>query len=177
MKKVMLVIRDGWGYKKSKKDNALANSKTPYTDFLMKEYPNILLEAHDGAVGLPKKYQGNSEVGHMTLGSGRIIEQSLIRINKSIKNKSFFKNKAFLDAISNAKQKKSKLHIIGLIQEEGVHAHLDHLFALLDLSKQENFYDVILHLITDGRDSPVNKGIKYLKKIKKKIKKIGIGKI
>ncbi|HKL23420.1 MAG TPA: 2,3-bisphosphoglycerate-independent phosphoglycerate mutase [Candidatus Nanoarchaeia archaeon] len=177
MKKVMLVIRDGWGYKKSKKDNALANSKTPYTDFLMKEYPNILLEAHDGAVGLPKKYQGNSEVGHMTLGSGRIIEQSLIRINKSIKNKSFFKNKTFLDAISNAKQKKSKLHIIGLIQEEGVHAHLDHLFALLDLSKQENFYDVILHLITDGRDSPVNKGIKYLKKIKKKIKKIGFGKI
>lgn len=173
----MLIIRDGWGYRKSKKNNALANSKTLYTDFLMKKYPNTLLKAHDGAAGLPKKYQGNSEVGHITIGSGRIIKQALVRINKSIKDKSFFKNKAFLEAISNAKQKNSQLHIIGLIQEEGVHAHLNHLFALLDLCKQQKFYDVNLHLITDGRDSPVNKGIKYLKKIKKKIKEVGFGKI
>ena len=177
MKKVILIIRDGWGHRKSKKNNALANSKTPYADYLMKNYPNTLLNAHDGAVGLPKKYQGNSEVGHMTLGSGRIIEQSLMRINKSIKDKSFFKKKEFIKAISNAKKNKSSLHIIGLIQEEGVHAHLNHLFALLDLCKKENFQDVNLHLITDGRDSPVNKGIKYLKKIKEKIKKIGFGKI
>lgn len=173
----MLIIRDGWGYRKNKKHNALANSKTPYTDYLMKNYPNILLKAHDGAVGLPKKYMGNSEVGHMTIGSGRITPQSLERINASIKDKSFFKKKEFIKAISNAKKNKGSLHIIGLIQEEGVHSHLNHLFALLDLCKQKNFQYVNLHLITDGRDSPVNKGLIYLKKIKKKIKKLKIGTI
>lgn len=177
MKKVILVIRDGWGFRKSKKHNALANSNTPYTDFLMKNYPNTLLHAHDGAVGLPKDYQGNSEVGHMTIGSGRIINQSLMRINESIKNKTFFKKEQFLKAINYAKKNNGKLHLIGLIQEEGVHSHLDHLFALLDLCKEKKFHNVNLHLITDGRDSPVNKGLFYLKKIQNKLKKIGFGKI
>jgi len=177
MSKVILVIRDGWGFRASKRNNALANSKTPFTDSLMKKYPNTLLTAHDGAVGLPKRYMGNSEVGHMTLGSGRIINQSLSRINKSIQNGSFFKKQEFLKAISSAKKKSGSLHIIGLIQEEGVHSHLNHLFSLLDLCKNKNFQNVKLHLITDGRDSPVNKGMKYLKKIQKKIKKIGFGEI
>lgn len=177
MKKVILIIRDGWGFRKSKKHNALANSKTPYSNFLEKNYPNTLLTAHDGAVGLPPKYQGNSEVGHMTLGSGRIIKQSLIRINESIRDKSFFRKKEFLQAIKNAKENNGKLHIIGLIQEEGVHAHLNHLFALLDLCKQKKFHDVNLHLITDGRDSPVHKGLTYLKKIQKKIRQVGLGRI
>lgn len=177
MKKVMLIIRDGWGYRKSKKNNALLAAKTPYTDYLMKTYPNVLLKAHENAVGLPKKYMGNSEVGHMTIGSGRITPQSLERINASIKDKSFFKKKEFSKAISNAKKNRGSLHLIGLIQEEGVHSHIDHLFALLDLCKQKNFHNVNLHLITDGRDSPTNKGLNYLKKIKKKIKKLGFGEI
>lgn len=173
----MLIIRDGWGYRRGKKNNALANSKTPFSNFLMKNYPNTLLTAHDGAVGLPPNYQGNSEVGHMTIGSGRIIEQSLIRINKSIQDKSFFKKEAFLKAISHAKKNNGKIHIIGLIQEEGVHSHINHLFALLDLLKINKFHNVNLHLITDGRDSPVKKGMKYLNKIQKKLKQIGFGKI
>lgn len=177
MEKVILVIRDGWGYRRSKKNNALANSKTPFTDDLMKKYPNVLLAAHDGAVGLPREYMGNSEVGHMTLGSGRIVDQSLIRINKSIRDGSFFKKKEFLEAISSAKKKCGVIHIIGLTQEEGVHSHLNHLFALLDLCKKKNFQDVKLHLITDGRDSPVNKGMVYLRKIEKKIKTVGFGEI
>ena len=177
MKKVILIIRDGWGYRKSKKNNALANSKTPFTNNLMKKYPNVLLTAHNGAVGLPQKYMGNSEVGHMTLGSGRIINQSLIRINQSIKDGSFFKKKEFLEVISKAKKRGGAVHIIGLIQEEGVHSHLDHLFALLNLCSRKKFHNVKLHLITDGRDSPTNKGMKYLDKIEKKIEKLGFGEI
>ncbi|MCK4649709.1 2,3-bisphosphoglycerate-independent phosphoglycerate mutase [Candidatus Pacearchaeota archaeon] len=177
MKKVILIIRDGWGFRKSKKNNALANSKTPFTDELMKKYPNTLLSAHNGAVGLPRKYMGNSEVGHITLGSGRIINQSLTRINKSIRDKSFFQKKEFLKAISIAKKKSGAVHIIGLIQEEGVHSHLNHLFALLDLCKKKKFQNIKLHLITDGRDSPVDKGLKYLKKVEKKIKSIEFGEI
>jgi len=177
MSKVILIIRDGWGFRASKKNNALANSKTPFTDELMKTYPNTLLTAHDGAVGLPKKYMGNSEVGHITLGSGRTTPQSLVRINKSIRDKSFFRKKEFLKAISSAKKKSGKLHLIGLAQEEGVHSHLKHLFALLDLCKKRNFHEVKLHLITDGRDSPVNKGLEYIKKIERKLKNIKFGEI
>lgn len=177
MKKVILVIRDGWGYRRSTVNNALANSKTPFTNSLMKKYPNVLLNAHNGAVGLPPKYQGNSEVGHMTLGSGRIIKQAMERINCSIKDGNFFNKKEFLFAIAHAKRRNGSLHLIGLIQEEGVHSHLSHLFALLDLCNQKKFYDVKLHLITDGRDSPVNKGMIYLKKIQKKIDELGFSEI
>jgi 2,3-bisphosphoglycerate-independent phosphoglycerate mutase len=176
-KPIILIIRDGWGYRASKKQNAIAQGKTPNTDRLMKQYPNILIEAAGEAVGLPKGYQGNSEVGHMTIGSGRIIFQSLERINKSIRDGDFFKNKALLGAINNCKKNKSKLHIIGLLQTEGVHAHIDHLFALLNLCKKEKFKDVFVHVITDGRDAPVTASIEKINKLKAKLKKIGFGKI
>lgn len=176
-KKVILVIRDGWGYRKEKKNNAIAKTPTPNTDFLMKNYPNTLLSASGESVGLPKGYQGNSEVGHMTIGSGRILFQSLERINSSIADKSFFKNPAFIEAINNAKKNNTYLHLIGLIQEEGVHSHLNHLFALIDLCKKEKFCKVKIHVITDGRDAPVKKSIDYITKLEKKIKKTGIGEI
>ncbi len=175
--KVILIIRDGWGYRKEKKNNALFEVSTPNTDRIMKEYPNVLLKASGEAVGLPDGYQGNSEVGHMTIGSGRIIFQSLARINKSIKDKSFFKIPEFLKAIDNCKKNDTSLHLIGLLQVEGVHAHRDHLFALLDLCKKEKFKKVYIHIITDGRDSPVNNSIKHVGALIKKIKKIGFGKI
>ncbi|MBT4257981.1 2,3-bisphosphoglycerate-independent phosphoglycerate mutase [archaeon] len=177
MEKVILIIRDGWGYRKDKENNAIANSKTPFTNYLMKNFPTTLLDASNGAVGLPTKYQGNSEVGHLTLGSGRIIEESLVRINKSIKDKSFFKNKEFLNSINYAKKNKSSLHLIGLMQTEGVHAHLNHLFALLDLCKQKKFKNVKIHVITDGRDSPPKNSLKNLKLLENKIKEIGFGEI
>jgi len=175
--KVILVIRDGWGYRKSKKNNALFEVPTPNTDFLMKNYPNVLLKASGEAVGLPKGYQGNSEVGHMAIGSGRIIFQSLERINKSIKEKKFFKTPEFLKAVNNCKKNKTKLHLIGLLQVEGVHAHRDHLFALLDLCKKQKFSDVYVHVITDGRDAPVNASQKHVKALNAKLKKLGFGKI
>ncbi len=175
--KVILLIRDGWGYRKSQKDNAIASASTPCTDKLMAEYPNTLLKASGEAVGLPKGYQGNSEVGHMTIGSGRIILQSMKRINESIDDKSFFSIPEFLKAIDNCKKNKSALHIAGLLQEEGVHSHIDHLYALLDLCRQNKFYDVKLHLFTDGRDAPVDASIGHFKDLQKKLKRLGFGEI
>ena len=175
--KVILVIRDGWGYRKEKRENALFEVPTPNTDMLMKNYPNVLLDACGEAVGLPQGYQGNSEVGHMTIGSGRIIFQSLAKINKSIREGKFFKIPEFLKAIDNCKKNKTKLHLIGLLQVEGVHAHIDHLFALLDLCKKQKFYDVYVHVITDGRDSPITDSLKHVKTLNTKLKELGFGKI
>ncbi len=176
-RRTILIIRDGWGYRSSKKNNAISAAKTPYTDFLMKKYPTSFLEASGNAVGLPESYQGNSEVGHITLGSGRIIDQSLTKINNSIKNKSFFKNKALLSAINNCKKNNSKLHIAGLLQDKGVHAHENHLFAILELCKKEKFKHVFLHLFTDGRDSPRKDSLKHFEKLEKKLKILGFGEI
>jgi 2,3-bisphosphoglycerate-independent phosphoglycerate mutase len=173
--KVILIIRDGWGYRKSCKYNAICQADTKIDDFLMKNYPNTLLKASGLAVGLPNGYQGNSEVGHMAIGSGRILFQSLEKINKSIKDKSFFRNSSFLKAISNCKKNNSFLHLMILLQKEGVHSHLNHLFVFLDLCKKENFKDVFIHLITDGRDSPVNKSLKYVELLNKKLKSLGFG--
>jgi 2,3-bisphosphoglycerate-independent phosphoglycerate mutase len=175
--KVILVIRDGWGYRKSKKENLIATANTPFTDSLLKNYPNTLIDCSGEAVGLPKNFQGNSEVGHITIGSGRKTIQSLTRINNSISNKSFFKNTEFLNAINVCKKNNSTLHLVGLIQTEGVHAHIDHLIALLNLCKMEKFRDVKIHIITDGRDAPVKESLKHTKTILEKIKKLGFGEI
>ncbi len=177
MKKVALVIRDGWGYRKNCNLNSICESKIPFTKSLMKEYPNSLIKTSGEDVGLPKGYQGNSEVGHMTIGSGRIMFQSLERINKSIKEKDFFNNKAILKAINNCIKKKSNFHIMGLMQTQGVHSHLDHLFAILDLCKIKKLKDVYIHLITDGRDSPIHESLKNLKLVETKLKKLRFGKI
>ena len=174
--KVILVIRDGWGYNKSHKNNAIYQN-APYTEQLMKKYPNTLLKASGEAVGLPKGYQGNSEVGHLTIGSGRILFQPLPRINQAIKDKRFFKNKAFLKAINNCKKHNTTLHLMGLLQSQGVHSHEDHLHALLDLCKKENLKNVNIHIFTDGRDAPTTEAIKHLKKLQRKIKKLRLGKI
>ena len=176
-RKVILVIRDGWGFRASSRNNAIASAKTPNADFLMKNYPSVLVDASGEAVGLPSGYQGNSEVGHLTIGSGRVILQSLKRINDSISDGSFFEVKEFLDAINNCKVKCSSLHLAGLLQEEGVHSHMDHLFALLDLCVRENFKDVKLHLFTDGRDSPVTASVAHFKRVLSKLKDLGFGEI
>ncbi len=176
-RKVIFIIRDGWGYRKEKSYNAILEAKTPNDDAFRKEYPSTLIKASGEAVGLPFGYQGNSEVGHMTIGSGRIIEQSLLKINKSIKKGSFFKKREFLEAIERCKKNNTFLHIIGLFQKEGVHSHLNHLFAILDLCKKKKFKKVYIHAITDGRDSPVEKGKLYIKEVIEKTKKIGFGEI
>ncbi len=175
--KVIFIIRDGWGHREDTRFNAIFEANTPNDDYLRENYPWTLLHASGESVGLPQGYQGNSEVGHLTIGSGRVIEQNLKRINSSIERGSFFKKEEFLQAIENCKRNESKMHIAGLMQKEGVHAHMDHLYALLELCKRENFKDVFLHVITDGRDAPVNKGVEYLEELQEKLNRIGVGEI
>ena len=177
MKKVLLCIMDGVGIRESSLGNALKNANTKTLDRLMKEYPNILLEASGEYVGLPDGQMGNSEVGHMAIGSGRVIYQSLEKINKSIKERNFFRNKELLSAIEHARSNNSKLHLIGLLSDGGIHSHIDHLFALLDFCKRENFTNVYLHIITDGRDTAPDSGIIYIKKLKDKLEELQFGKI
>lgn len=176
-KPLVLIIRDGWGYREDAENNALKEAGTPYADELMATYPHTLLSASGEAVGLPEGYQGNSEVGHITIGSGRIIMQSLARINKSIREGTFFEIPAFLDVIAHCREKGTTLHLMGLIQREGVHAHLDHLFALLDLCDKQGFHDVKIHAITDGRDAPVMLSVKYLAELDDKLTTLGFGEV
>lgn len=177
MKKVLLCIMDGVGIRNSSKGNALTNANTPNLDKLIKEYPYTYLEASGEYVGLPQNQMGNSEVGHSTIGSGRIIYQSLEKINKSIQDKYFFQKEELLHAINHAKLNNSKLHLIGLLSDGGIHSHINHLFALLDLCCQEKFTNVYIHVITDGRDTAPDSGIKYIKMLKEKLESINFGKI
>jgi len=173
--KVILVIRDGWGYRRECSDNAILETPKPRTDRLMAEYPNTLLAASGDAVGLPDGYQGNSEVGHMTIGSGRIIFQSMERINRSIREGDFYRIPEFLEAVGNCRRRGSRLHLIGLLQSEGVHAHEEHLFALLELCRREGFRDVYVHVITDGRDAPVTDSLKHIAKLAERMESLGVG--
>ncbi len=177
--KVLLIVRDGWGYSPNTEYNAIAQARTPYTDYLEKTYPTTLLKASGEAVGLPEGYMGNSEVGHMTMGAGRALEQSLLRINRAIEDGRFFQNKELLSAMNYAKEHHSKLHIMGLLQKEGVHAHFNHLIALFEMAKKNGFNndDVFLHIITDGRDAKEQNAINYLRDLEQEIERIGVGKI
>lgn len=176
-KKIIFIIKDGWGFRRKDDFNAIAEAKTPYTDFYEKNFPTAIINSSGEAVGLPKNYQGNSEVGHITIGAGRIVKEDLAVINEAIKNKSFFKNKALLEAIERAKKKNTSLHIIGLLQKKGVHSHSDHLYALLDFCKKKNLKKVFIHVITDGRDAPVMESKKEIKLLEKKISDIKLGEI
>lgn len=176
-KKAILLIRDGWGHRDSCEDNAICRAQTPNTDRIMDEYPNVLIDAAGLAVGLPDGFQGNSEVGHMSIGSGRIIRQSMVRIDESIADGSFFEIPEFLQAIDNCRKNDSSLHIIGLLQSEGVHAHENHLHALLELCQKQGFNDLLIHVITDGRDAPVTDSVKHLKLLFEKIGETGVGEI
>ena len=175
MKKVLLCIMDGIGIRGQLKGNAVKNAKTKTLDRIINEYPNMYLEASGEYVGLPKGQMGNSEVGHMAIGSGRIIYQSLEKINKSIEDKTFYQNKELLSAIEHAKNNNSKLHLIGLLSDGGIHSHINHLFAMLDLCQQIKFYNVYIHVITDGRDTNPDSGIHYIKMLKNKIDTIDFG--
>ena len=177
MKRVILVVRDGWGYRKECTDNAICQAHPPFTEEIMKQYPHTLLDASGEHVGLEKGNMGNSEVGHLTMGAGRAIYQPLVRILKSISDGSFYARPAFLEAISHCKKNNSTLHLIGLFQTEGVHSHLKFLIALLDLCKKEHFTNVIVHPITDGRDAPVTNSITQVTTVLHHFKEIGFGRI
>lgn len=173
----MIIILDGVGIGKDYEGNAVTHGRTPNIDRLMKDYPNTELDASGLAVGLPDGQMGNSEVGHLNIGAGRVVYQDLTRISKSIIDGDFFHKEEFIRAIENARRNKSKIHLMGLVSSGGVHSHNTHLYALLELMKRNNFKDVCIHVILDGRDVPPNAGKDDIKELMDKIDEIGVGKI
>ncbi len=149
---VALIILDGYGMREESFGNAVAQADTPNFDRYWSQFPHTTLEAKGEAVGLPEGQMGNSEVGHLNIGAGRPVYQSLSLINRGIKDRSFYENETFLGAIENAKKNNSQLHIFGLLSDGGVHGHYDHLIALLDLAKEHNVDKVFVHAFLDGRD-------------------------
>lgn len=176
-KTVVLCILDGWGIAPPSKGNAITSAETSVINKLITTYPVLTLQASGEAVGLSWGEMGNSEVGHLNLGSGKIIYQTLPKINKSIEEGSFFQNPAFLKAIQQVKNNNSKLHLLGLVSNGGVHSHQDHLFALLDLCKNQNLKNVYIHAFLDGRDTKRDGGLNFIEKLLAKIKEIGFGQI
>lgn len=169
--KVILIIRDGYGRRDSPKDNAVVKGKTPYNDHIIDNYPHCMLRTSGEDVGLPKGFMGGSEVGHITIGSGRVVPQSLKRIDNSINNKTFYENKAFLKVIEKVKENNSTLHLAGLLQDQGVHSHQKHLFELLKLANEKGVEDIAIHVFSDGRDSPTNGLKQYMKDLEKVLEK------
>lgn len=176
MKPLILIIMDGFGLK-DPKDNAIATANTPNLDYLFKNYPTTKISASGLAVGLPEGQMGNSEVGHTNIGAGRVVYQDLTRISKSIKDGDFFGNEALLSAIKHSKENNSSLHIMGLLSDGGVHSHIEHLYAILDLIKNHDLKNVYIHAFLDGRDTPPKSGEKYLNELLKKINETKVGKI
>lgn len=174
---VMLMILDGWGLGRKYKGNAVELADTPNYDRLIKNNSNTRLKASGESVGLPAGQMGNSEVGHLNIGSGRIVYQELTRIGKSIEEGDFFNKREFLDAIDNCKNNATKLHLIGLVSNGGVHSHNSHLYALLELCKREDFDRVFIHAILDGRDVPPTIAREQVGELEEKIEEIGVGRI
>ena len=174
-KQVVLIVLDGWGYREEKKDNAIAQANKPVFDSLWNVYPHSLLGASGVAVGLPEGQMGNSEVGHMIIGAGKVLYQDLVRIDKEIENGNFAKNESFQKLFNHVKENNSTLHIMGLLSDGGVHSHISHLFAFLKLAKESNISRVTIHVFTDGRDVPPQSASIYIKQLEDKIKEIGIG--
>jgi len=170
-KPVVLIILDGFGIAPEGRGNAISLAKKPNFDFLQRNYPFTILQASGVAVGLPWGEAGNSEVGHLTIGSGRILYHHLPRIIFSIHDGSFFKNEAFLKAVNHVKQNNSSLHILGLTSSGSVHSYIDHLYAIFELIKRETVQRAFLHIITDGKDAPPKEGIKFLNGIEERINK------
>jgi len=176
-KPVVLVVLDGWGIAPASRGNAISLAKTPVWKRLITSYPTFALQAAGEAVGLPWGEMGNSEVGHLALGSGKILYQYLPRITRAIIDKSFFQNDVLLGAMQLAKERQSKLHLLGLTSPGGVHSSIDHLYALLEMAKQQGLNQAFVHAILDGRDTPFDSAKTYLEELSGKIKKIGLGKI
>ena len=176
-KLTVLLILDGWGNGLDFSGNSIEYANKPNFDKYIESYPNVEIMASGLDVGLPEGQMGNSEVGHMNIGAGRVVYQDLTRITKSIEDGDFFENEEFIKAIENCKEKKSKLHLMGLFSPGGVHSHQDHLFALVELAKRKDLDEVYIHLFLDGRDVPPSSAKEDIKNGLNKLNEIGNGKI
>jgi len=162
---VVLVILDGWGYRETPTANAIAVAHTPVMDSLWEVYPHTLIHTSGKAVGLPQGQMGNSEVGHLNLGAGRVVPQELVRISDAVEDRSLLQNPALVNLCQTLGQRGGKLHLVGLCSEGGVHSHLSHLFGLVDLAQEQGLEDLCLHVITDGRDTNPMEGIHVVQQI------------
>lgn len=176
-KQVVLMILDGYGVNENPEANAIAAAKTPVMDQLKKEVPYVLGNASGLFVGLPDGQMGNSEVGHLNMGAGRVVYQELTRITKSIEDGDFFENPELLQAVKNCQEKNSALHLYGLVSDGGVHSHLTHVYGLLELAKRNGLRKVYIHAFLDGRDTPPESGADYVRELENKCKEIGVGEI
>ncbi len=176
-KPTVLMILDGYGLNEKKEHNAVAEAKTPVMDKLMAECPFVKGYASGMAVGLPDGQMGNSEVGHLNMGAGRIVYQELTRITKEIQDGTFFENPALLKAVENCKKNDSALHMFGLLSDGGVHSHITHLYGLLELAKRNGLTKVYVHAFLDGRDTPPASGKGYAEELEEKMRELGVGKI
>ena len=176
-KPTVLMILDGYGLNDTAKGNAVAEGKTPVMDKLMAEYPFVKGNASGMAVGLPEGQMGNSEVGHLNMGAGRIIYQELTKITKAIEDGDFFENQALLAACKNAKENNTALHMMGLVSDGGVHSHNGHIYGLLELAKRQGVEKVYVHCFLDGRDTPPASGKDYVEALEAKMKEIGVGEV
>ncbi len=176
-KTTVLMILDGYGLNDRKDHNAVAEANTPVMDKLMKEYPFVKGNASGMAVGLPEGQMGNSEVGHLNMGAGRIVYQELTRITKEIQDGTFFENPALVKAMENCKENDSALHIYGLVSDGGVHSHITHLYGVLEMAKKFDLKKVYVHCFLDGRDTPPASGKGYVEQLEEEMKKLGIGKV
>ena len=174
---VMLMILDGFGINEKTDGNAVKLAKTPNIDKLMKKYQNTIMYTSGLKVGLPDGQMGNSEVGHTNIGAGRIVYQELTKITKSIEDGDFFAIPEFIEAIENCKKHNSKLHILGLLSDGGVHSHIRHLYGLLEMAKRRDFEDVYVHCFLDGRDTPPASAEGYITQLEEKMKEKKVGKI
>ena len=176
-KPVVLMILDGYGLNERHDGNAVYEAQTPVMDRLMKEYPFVKGNASGLSVGLPDGQMGNSEVGHLNMGAGRIVYQELTRITKSIEDGDFFENPEFLAAVENCKNHDSALHLYGLVSDGGVHSHITHIYGLLELAKRNGLTKVFVHCFLDGRDTPPSSGKEFVAKLEEKMKELGVGRV
>lgn len=172
-----LIILDGWGYSEDPKYNAIHAAKTPVWDQLWKNYPHTLVSASGAGVGLPGNQMGNSEVGHINLGAGRVVYQEFTRISRAIKTKSFFTNRTLTDAVDQTLEKDNAVHILGLLSPGGVHSHEEHIHAMVELAAERGVKNIYVHAFLDGRDTPPKSAQASLEAIEEKFKQIGKGKI
>ncbi len=176
-KPTVLMILDGYGLNDKCEHNAVCEAKTPIMDQLMSQCPYVKGQASGLAVGLPDGQMGNSEVGHLNMGAGRVVYQELTRITKAIQDGDFFENEELVKAVENAKANNSALHLFGLLSDGGVHSHITHVFGLLELAKRKGLEKVYVHCFLDGRDTPPASGKSYVEQLQAKMDEIGVGEI
>src|SRR6056297_2983133 len=176
-KPLALIILDGYGESDNLEKNAVRNSNTPFLDKLREEYPTSIIQASGKDVGLPEGQMGNSEVGHLNLGAGRIVPQEYTRITKAVEDGSILENDVIQKAIQKVNDNNSALHLMGLLSDGGVHSHINHLFGLLEMAKTAGLDNVYVHAILDGRDTPPQSALTYIEQLEEKMEEIGLGKI